>query len=207
MSKGPRPEPPFDELVARTDGLQPWRRVVHLAFGSGIAWIVYVLSPASSSTRWLFGASLAIVLVGDFVRLRSEAVNRLFFRAFSALVSPREAESMGLPWYMLGVFVVLWLAGGTFAVPSILVLAVADPAAGTVGRLWGKHPLGKGTWEGTSAFFLIAVAVLMPFVGIWIAVPVATLVAGVEILPTDLDDNLVIPITTAVGLWVMATVA
>ena len=99
----------------------------------------------------------------------------------------------GFPWFVLGVFLVLWIPGGTLAVPSILVLSFSDPAAGTVGRLFGKHPLGKGTLEGTSAFFITAVAVLIPFVGVSIALPVAALVAVMEILPTGLDDNLVIP--------------
>ena len=207
MPKRPGPEQPFKELVGRTEGLQPWRRVFHLAGGSCIAWVVYTLSPLSASTRWLFGGVFVVAFLTDLLRLRSEALNRLFFRTFAALASPREAEGMtGVPWFVLGVFLVLWLPGGTLAVPSILVLSFSDPAAGTVGRLFGKRRLAKGTLEGTLAFFITAVAVLIPFVGVSIALPVAALVAVMEILPMGLDDNLVIPVATAVCLWALSGV-
>lgn len=201
-------EQPFEELVGRTDGLQPWRRVFHVVGGSCVAWTVYTLSPLSAATRWLFGVLFVVSFVADLLRVRSETLNRFFFRRFSALASPREAEGMtGFPSFVLGVFVVLWLPGGALAVPSILVLSFSDPAASTVGRLWGKHPLGTGTLEGTSAFFVTAVVVLVPFAGVWSAVLVAALAAGSEVLPSGLDDNLVVPVATAAGLWALSGVA
>lgn len=202
MSEGPAPRQPFEALVRRTAGLQPWRRVLHAVGGSCVAGLVHAMSPASPATRWLFGTAAAIAFVVDLLRLRSESLNRLFFRTFPRLLSPREADgTTGFPWFLLGVFAVSWPSGGSLAVPSILVLAFADPAAATVGRLAGRRPLGKGTVEGTLAFLLVAVVVLTPFVGVWAALPVAALVAAVEVLPWGLDDNLTIPVATAAGLW------
>jgi dolichol kinase len=146
---------------------------------------------------------LAVTFMIDFGRLRSDTLNRYFFRAFRALASPRQVESLSITWFLCGVFLVLWFPGKMVAVASILVLAVADPAASVVGRVWGTHPLGKGTVEGTAAFFLAAVAVLLPFVGVPAAVVVAAIVSAAEALSARLDDNVVIPVVTAICLWTL----
>jgi len=194
----------FDELVRRTDGLQPWRRAFHLVGGSAVAWLVYTLSPQAPATRSLFATLLAIAFTGDMVRLRSEKANRFIFRVFGPLMCPREADRPSLTYFLLGVFIVLWLPGEGFVVPALLVLSIADPAASVLGRLWGAHPLGKGTAEGAITFFAVAAAILFPFAGGWVALTVAAVVAGTEVLLTDLDDNLVIPIVTASCLRVLS---
>jgi len=194
----------LEELAGRTDGLQPWRRLSHVVCGAGIALIVYTLGPQSVPTRWLFGGLLTITFFADLLRLKLPNLNRFVFRTFGALMCPREARRLSLTWFLLGVFLALWFPGEGVSVAAILVLAVADPAASVVGRLWGRLRLGKGTLEGTLAFFAAAVAILAPFVGIPAAIPVAAFVAGVEVLPTGLDDNLLIPVATAGGLWALA---
>lgn len=186
--------------------MQPWRRAAHLVTGSGVAWIVYALGPQSSPTRWLFGTMLLIAFTGDLLRLRTEAFNRFVFRTFSALMCPREIDRPSLTWFLLGVFLVLWLPDPSLVVPALLVLAVADPAASVVGRLVGTHPVGKGSLEGTAAFFVAAVAVLTPFAGVWAALLTAAVVATVEVVPTRLDDNLLIPVVTAACLWTISGV-
>jgi dolichol kinase len=191
---------PFEELVARTTGLQPWRRVFHVTGGSAVAWMVHGMSAQAASTRWLFGGALAVAFVADMLRLRSKALNATFFRTFRPLVCPREVDGLSLTWFLLGVFLVLWFPERT-AAPAILVLAVSDPAASVVGRIWGRRRLGKGTVAGTAAFFVTAGVVLVPFVGVAAAIWIAAAAAVAEVLPTGLDDNLLIPVVTAGCLW------
>jgi dolichol kinase len=198
------PEPQLEELVRRTEGLQPWRRLFHLVGGSCLAWVVYALSPEAPRTRWLFAIMLGLALVGDLLRLAYVTFNRYAYRTFGALMCPREVRRPSLTWFMLGVFLALWLPDPELAVPSLLVLAIADPAASVVGRVWGKYPLGEGTWEGTLAFFVAALLVLVPYAGIVAALPVAALAAAAEGLTTPVDDNVVIPVVTGCGLWVVS---
>jgi dolichol kinase len=190
----------FEEIVAGTAGLQPWRRLFHLAGGSALAWILHGLSPESASAKWLVGGALAVAFMADLLRLRSVTLNRSFFRVFRPLLSPREVEGLSLTGFLLGVFLVLWFPEPT-VVPAVLVLAISDPAASVVGRIWGRHPIGKGTLEGTAAFFATAAVVLIPFAGVAAALPIAAVAASVEALPTGRDDNIVIPAATAAGLW------
>jgi len=204
LLRKPRSEQRMQELAGRTEGLQPWRRLFHLIGGVLVALVVYTLEPQWVPTRWLFGALLAITFLADAYRLRSDELNQFVFRVFGALMCPREARRLSLTWFLLGVFLALWFPGEEVAVAAILVLSVADPAAGVVGRLWGRRRLGKGTLEGTLAFFAAAAAVLFPFVGIPAAITVAAFVAVIEVLPMGLDDNLLIPVATAACLWGLA---
>lgn len=197
------PEEPLEHLVRRTEGPQPWRRAFHLVGGCSVAWLVYVLGPSSTATRWLFGIMLALALVGDLSRLRSPTFNRFVFRTFGKVMCPREASRPSLTWFLLGVFLVLWFPEET-AVPSLLVLALADPTASVVGRAWGTHRVGKGTVEGSLVFAATALLVLIPFVGVWVALPVAAVVACAEVLPGFHDDNLAIPVVTAACLWILS---
>lgn len=194
-------ELPLDELVSRTEGLQPWRRVFHVVGGLGVAWLVYAMSPHAAATRWLFGSILAIAALGDLVRLRVEALNRIVFRTFRLLLRPREVSKPSLTWYMLGVFLVLWVPDEASVVPALTVLAVADPAAGLVGQTWGTFAFGRGSVAGSLAFFAVAVALLFPFAGIFTALTVAAIATVAEVTPTPLDDNLLIPVVTALSLW------
>lgn len=202
MKSAPGPEETLDQLVRQTDGPQPWRRAAHVLVGCLVTWIVYVLGPHAPSTRWLFGTALAVVFMADLARLRWQAFNRFIFRTFRVLMCPREADRPSLTWFLLGVFLVLWFPDG-LAVPSLLVLALADPTASLVGRLWGTHPVGKGTLEGAVAFSATTLLVLTPFVGLWAALPVAVVVASAEVLPGPHDDNVLIPVVTAACLWIL----
>jgi len=103
---------------------------------------------------------------------------------------------------VVGVLAVHLAFPGPLLVPSVLVLALADPAASVVGRLWGRRKVGKGSVEGLATFWVVAAVVLVPFVGLPTASGIAAVVALSEVLPTKLDDNLVIPFVTALALWI-----
>lgn len=206
MAEGPAE--PLDSLVRRTEGLQPWRRLFHVAGGITIAGAVAWLGLDSPEARIVLGGAVALALVMDLARLRVEKLNRLFFHYFARLASPREAEGVASStWYLFGAFLVLLFAPPRTFLPVMLVLALADPAASVVGRLWGRRPLGKGTWEGTTVFYLVAASVLVPHVGLPLAAAVAGVVAASEVMPLGLDDNLVIPVVAAAMMWVLGVPA
>ena len=194
----------FSRAVRRTEGVQPWRRVFHMLGGVAMASIVHLIGPGSVVPVATLAGALAAALALDWIRLRSRVANKRFFRFFSALASPREARKLASStWFLLGALTVLVVTPDRVFVPAMLVLALADPSASVVGRLWGRHKLGKGSWEGTAAFFVVATVVLVPFAGLQMALVAAAAVAVLEVMPIGVDDNLTVPLATALVLWLL----
>lgn len=176
----------------------------HATCGLAIVAIVEYGGLGGTVSLLLLGAGVVACLVLDWIRLSVPDANRAFFRWFAALASPREARGIASStWFLSGVFATLLIFPAHLFTPSVLVLSLADPAASVVGRLWGRHSLGKGSREGTAAFFLVASAVTLPFAGLPGALMAAGVVAIFEVLPTGIDDNLTVPVVTALALWLV----
>ncbi len=202
------PKGDFKAAVRSTEGLQPWRRVFHATCGLTIVAVVEFGGLGRTVNLMLLGTGVAACLALDWVRLRVPDANFAFFRWFAALASPREAKRIASStWYLVGALATLALFPAHLFAPSVLVLSLADPTASVVGRLWGRHPLGKGSWEGTLAFFVVACAVTFPFVGLPSALMAACAVAAFEVLATGVDDNLTVPVATALALWLLEVAA
>lgn len=198
-------EIPFRELVRRSDGVQPWRRVFHAANGILIVVALKTLPIGTGTAMGLLAAAFAVLVIMDGFRLVNPRLNRLFFQAFSYLVSPREVRKVASStWYLLGVVLALALFPREEALAGILVLALADPAAGFVGRTWGRRPFGSGTLEGTAVFLAVAFVTILPFAPWWAALAAGAAAALVERTPWPVDDNLVIPVTVAAVLHLAA---
>ena len=194
----------LEPLVARTGGLQPWRRAFHAASGLALAWAPTALDLPRASVVVVLGLLLALLVAADVARLRAPRLNALFFRAFPSFASPREADTVASStWYVLGGLLVYAVFPRAVAVPAILVLALADPAASALGRILGRRRVGKGTLEGGLVFLAVALAILVPRVGWAPGLVVAVGVTVVELLPWPLDDNLTIPVAAASSLWIV----
>ena len=194
----------IERLVARTAGLQPWRRIFHVGNGLVLAWLPVALELSRTTVVAVLGAVLCVLVAADVVRLRIPRLNAFFYQTFPSFASPREAERLASStWYLLGVMLAYALFPMRIAVLAVLVLAVADPAASVLGRLLGRRRLGKGSVEGSLAFLAVATGILGPNVGWAAALAVALGVALVEVVPWGLDDNLTVPVAAAVLLWMV----
>ncbi|MEM5804438.1 MAG: SEC59/DGK1/VTE5 family protein [Candidatus Aenigmatarchaeota archaeon] len=115
---------------------------------------------------------------------------------------PDEVPLGGLVTFSLGVVVVSALFPAGIVVPAIIVLAAGDSVSTVIGKVWGDNPLfynRKKSWEGSGAFFFVALAVLLFFVNPMKAVAIAALVSVVEGMP-GIDDNITVPLATALLL-------
>ena len=149
--------------VERSAGLQPWRRVLHAFSGLVLVVALRAFDPPVVLVLTALSVLLALQLILDGVRLAVPRANLFFFRTFTPLVSPRESEGIASStWYVLGALLALALFPRPAAMGGIVVLAVADPTANLVGRLWGRVRIGSdGTVEGTVAFFLAGFLALL----------------------------------------------
>lgn len=188
----------LERLVARTRGRQPWRRLFHAANGTLIA-AALVWLPISRTTELLVLSGLVVAaFAADWIRLTQRWANELFFRLFNRLASPREAAGVASStWYILGITAAVAFAPEPAAISGILVMSLADPAASYLGRRWGRRPFLGGSLEGSVVFVAVALAVLLPRHSWPVAVPAAFVAMLVERKSWPLDDNLTVPLITA----------
>ena len=197
-------DPAFDKLVRRTHGLQPWRRVVHAACGVGLAGLIWldVLTPLALAA--CLGGIIAMAVATDVMRLRKPDLNRRFFLAFRHLASPREAGKWASStWYVIGVAAVMLVFPSPVWIPSILVVALADPCASVCGQLWGRAEPGEPSPLGSAVFWAVATVCLWPFAGLGPAAVVGLVVAATERAPIPVDDNVTVALATAVALTLL----
>lgn len=134
----------------------------------------------------------------DLLRHYHRGVAALFERFFfGKVLREREKKTlMGSTYFLFSSILSLLLFPKPIAIASLLILILSDTCAALVGKGMGRVRIGEKTLEGTLAFFLSAllIVLLCPGVhrwgGFWGAVG-GTLV---ELLPVGLDDNLTIPL-------------
>lgn len=191
----------LDPLVRATQGLQPWRRAFHALSGLAMALLPWALGWSQARTVAVLAVLLVIATGLDLVRLNVPSVNRSFFRLLRPLASAREAAGIASStWYLVGGILSYLLFTPQAATLSILVLAIADPAAAVVGQRFGGRRIGTGSASGTLTFFALATAILFVGVGRLEVAFVALGVALLETVPGIGDDNLVIPLSTGILL-------
>ena len=188
----------LEELVGRTRGAQPWRKLFHATNGLVLAAALTFLPLGRSMTLAALGMILLLLITLDLVRLRSREANELFFKVFSSLASPREERGLASStWYTLGVLLAVAFFDRHTAVSGVLVLGLADPAASYLGQRRGTTPFMGGTVLGSSTFFAVALGVLAFRHSLPVALIAAAAVTVAERRSWPLDDNLTIPVACA----------
>ena len=189
------------------------RRAVH-ASGVGLP-LLYLLGLSTwTQLRYLMIAVTVVVFSLEFLRL----VVGLDHWIYEELTREYEADSVaGYAYYMLSMTAVALLFGPTVTIPAILMLALADPISGALGRN-GPHDHKRPTV--VVVMFGVCFLFAAPFTIPWAGLPAgAAAAAGGALLGAvadgikpiirgvAVDDNLTIPPAAAIGIagvfWVL----
>ena len=190
----------------RTD-LHIQRRIQHATTGLVFVAISYIIPPLPAATMLLV-ADVALYALHR-ARLRSESAQKFYMKLFGALLRPHERTSLpGAFYFILG-------TAASLAFPinvarlSVFCLSLGDPVAAIVGTtIGGPKLVGGKYWSGTLACF--AVCFVLGY-GIMGFNPTCSTAAGLCATLAELfssiigiDDNLLIPISTCLGLHILA---
>ena len=193
--------------------LQLSRRAFHMGMGLFTV-AVYGFLVTHKQAVYILGACASILYILEQVRInypqfsgQFEILSKYFLRAEEHL-----KESSSIP-YAMALLLTIITFPKIIALAAILTLALGDPLSALVGILYGKHHLVKQkTVEGSLAFFSAAfISIFVIFIfgaqgmagSVWLLSFVVALLATVfEMIPIKLDDNLTIPLFTAVCLWI-----
>ncbi len=199
---------PVPRAVARPANTT--RSLFHVASGA----LSLALMRLLPGRAWLIGVSLTIAVAAwsmEAARRRSPAANEVLMRFFSAIAHPQERHRVNSStWYVTALLILASFFPLRAAELGVVVLGLADPAAGFIGRRFGRTRLRTGrSLEGTLAFVVAgtfaALAALFAFHELpWssrITLALVGAVAGAvaELVSTRADDNFTIPLTVAVA--------
>lgn len=190
----------------RTD-LHIQRRIQHAATGLVFVAISYIIPPLPAAIM-LTVADVALYALHR-ARLRSESAQEIYMKLFGALLRPHERTSLpGAFYFILG-------TAASLAFPikvarlSVLCLSLGDPVAAVVGTtIGGPKLIGGKSWSGTLACFTVCFVLGYGIMGFN---PTCSTIAGLCATLAELfssivgiDDNLLIPISTCLGLHFLA---
>jgi dolichol kinase len=206
-------EAPADGAQARGAVARPanyTRSLFHVASGATSLALMQLLPGRS----WLIGVSLTIAVAAwtmEAARRRSPAINDFLMRLLGAIAHPHERYRVNSStWYVTALVILATFFPLRDAEIGVVVLGLADPAAGFIGRRFGRTRLRAGrSLEGTLTFALVGALAALATLAVFHPLPwssrillaVAGAVAGAvaELVSTRFDDNFTIPLTAALA--------
>jgi len=192
----------------------PTRSLFHLASALVALALLYFLP----SRAWLIGVSAAFAVSAwtmEVARRQSPAVNERLMALFSPVAHPHERHRVNSStWYVSALLVLAIVAPRPAAEVGVLVLGVADPVAGLVGRRFGRTRLVAGrSLEGSTGFVVAGALVAAGWLAATTALPLPSLAvvafagalvgALAELVSTRVDDNFTIPLSVTAAVAVI----
>ena len=175
-----------------------YRKMIH--FGSAVFPISYYYSLSREQMLWLLGGLSTLFLFGELLRMNVEPFKRFFKLIFSAVVRESEDHTItGATTVFIAGFLTVMIFERPLAIFAMLILSLADATAALIGRKWGNHSLFEKSVEGTMTFLIVAMALafLLPDLPRFGAVAAAGIATIAEVLPSPIDDNLIVPLSAA----------
>ena len=179
------------------------RKLIHL--GCAIFPLAYAFYLSREQILLICVTITVLFLIAEVLRFYNSFGSKWFIKIFFPLLREDEKHKnlTGATWLFIATTLAFVLFDKQAAVPAVLILTIADSSAALVGKGIGKNQIvGKKTWEGSTAFFLVCLAVIYFFVpqANWSIVLITGIVSLVEVLPLPLNDNLWI--TFSAGLLI-----
>jgi len=187
------------------------RKLIHLCSLS-IPVIYYFISRYDALI--ILGILSFLALIIDLGRYSFLKFGELFYKIFGFLLRRHEKDLIkknlnGATYVLLSAFLGVLIFPKIIFINAFAILIISDTSAALIGRRFGTIPLMKKSLQGTLAFFISAIVVIIvaPKLGnnlieYFIGVAAAFIGAIVENISNDLvDDNLSIPLTIGFLMW------
>ncbi|GAB5465183.1 MAG: SEC59/DGK1/VTE5 family protein [Candidatus Kapaibacteriales bacterium] len=146
----------------------------------------------------------------EFLGKEGMPMHNFYFKTFGTLLRPHETRKEwymvnGATWVLISATITILLFPKIIAITVFSILILSDMFAALIGRRYGKTKLFDKSLQGTSAFVVVAVIIVLLLAAIfdmnWTYVAsgaIGGIVAGLieaASVSLRLDDNLSIPIS------------
>lgn len=178
--------------------------------------IIYYFITKETALSILIPLTLITVII-DFLRHFIKPLNQIIQRVFGVIMREHENDSVkknlnGASYVFLGATITILIFPKIIFITAFSMLIICDMAAALIGRRYGKHKFLAKSLEGTLAFFIFSILVVLftPKVEAYFLEYVIGIVGGavgavVENISYGwADDNFTIPISiglTLLGLY------
>jgi dolichol kinase len=183
-----------------------FRKLIHLG---AIAIPVGYYFLGFTATIWCLVGALVISLASDYIRLFGNEKSRNFIhKHLGLMIRPCEKKDLvGATYILAGSILTIFLFDKPIAIAAIAFIVVGDTAGAIIGRLWGRVRLRSKSLEGSISFFLASclVAIIIPGIPLWVMVIGAFTAIIVEAITLHIDDNLIVPISSAAIMQVIVS--
>ena len=205
-----------DAPTSTRKSLQIPRRAFHCASGV-IAGLIYQLLLTHKQAVYILGLSASVLYILEQIRINYPKIaylhllNKYFLRAEEHL-----KESAAIP-YLMGLLLTIISFPKSISLIAIYTLAISDPLSAIVGIKFGKRSIVDGKSIEGSAAFLVSSFLLVSYL-ILTSIPgnsamavglvslfLSLFMTAFEMIPLKLDDNLTIPLATAIILWIISS--
>ncbi len=177
--------------------------------------VVYYFIPKELALLILIPLTLAFVL-GDVLRTFHEPSFRLYHRIFGKMLRPHEKTRQkktlnGASWVLISATFCVLVFPKLITITAFAILIVSDTVAALIGRRYGTKRFNDKSLEGSSAFVISAVIVILFTPKLqhapaeyFIAIVSAVIGAIAEVLSFDIiDDNFAIPVAIGSAMWLL----
>ncbi len=178
--------------------------------------ITYALFWTQSTMLWILLPLTGLAILIDYGRHYIPAVDRVFRAVFGPILREHETDVVrkllsGGTYVFISASLCVILFPKVIAITSFAILIVSDATSALIGRRFGKHRFFDKSVEGSTAFFVSAMIVVLVApkasglaieyaIGILGAV-VATLVEAMSVR-LRVDDNFSVPCAAGITMWV-----
>ena len=188
------------------------RKSIHL-FSLSIP-VIYFFISKHLALYLLVPITSAFIII-DIARFYIPAVSKWFYQWFGWLLRRRETDIHkkrlnGASNVLISALLCVLFFPKVIAINAFSILIISDTTAALVGRRFGRHRFLAKSLEGSLAFFASAVLVIlvapkidqlpMEYIIGFIAAAIGTVM---EALPLKIDDNILIPLSVGISLWVL----
>jgi dolichol kinase len=188
------------------------RKAIHL-FSLSIPVIYFFIS--RQLALCLLAPITAAFIIIDVARFYIPAVAKWFYQWFGWLLRRRETDIQnkrlnGASNVLVSALLCVLFFPKIIAINAFAVLIISDTTAALIGRRFGRHRFLAKSLEGSLAFFVSAVLVILVAPKIdqlpmeygigFIAAAIGTVM---EALPLKIDDNILVPLSVGLSLWAL----
>jgi dolichol kinase len=159
----------------------------------------------------------AAFLITDTARYYIPSVSRWFYKWFGWLLRRHETDHKkkrlnGATNVLLSASFCVILFPKIIVLNAFAILIISDTTSALIGRRFGRHRFIGKSLEGSLAFFISAVLVVLiapkvDYLRMEYALGIIAALVGtvVEALPLKIDDNITIPLSVGLSLWGLYT--